>query len=143
MVNSNAFSFVKRFKPNYFATFTTRYELTQLSARRMIEAYANKFKNNIFLFWTTEPYADKSGVHLHSLIRFNHPNQFEILKDNWQKVSKGGERYNRVHLSLLDKDRSYALNYCTKYMKKYANKYDWDIIVDNTVNKLVPYYLDN
>jgi hypothetical protein len=114
---------------DYFVTFTTRYELTLKSARRLMERFQARTKALSLipqtLFWVAERFECKDGYHTHGLLRTE--NDFKTLVDAYQIVS-GAEAQNdwaSIELRRYDSKKA-AAKYCTKYLlKKYA---DWDLL---------------
>lgn len=105
---------------SFFCTFTTRYDLSSKSARRLMEKLATflgkgKSKNPV-LFWIAEPYGNKAGYHLHALIKTSmNPKR---IWDYWFK------RYGRNQVRNYDKGLK-GSEYITKYI---GNQWtDWDI----------------
>lgn len=124
----------EEFNWNWFATFTTPHKLTMDSARRCAERYFEKMQiegQDIRMFWVTEPYANKTGVHIHALIEAKMPWDHETLKDLWQIVSvyKGqpptlsnGQVWNICHVRKYRKKKG-AEGYLSKYMMKSYSEY--------------------
>lgn len=126
---------------NFFCTFTTPYELTPASARRMMGNYGRRLKENgiyAFIFWVTEFFELKDGCHLHALMRINNAaDDFlelaaQIAKDVWQQVSiykgqvstrKDGKLENIVHISKM-RPNNKAAPYVCAYVGKELTDYD-------------------
>jgi hypothetical protein len=137
-------------KWTYFCTFTTGYELTQKSARRLMERYfqricdyirvGEKPCSEISMFWATEPFELKDGCHIHALLylpkEYTSELHFQNLIHIYQiasgnKISvmdkKTGacrfESWNRVDFSKY-KGKTGA-SYCSKYVTKRMGDYDY------------------
>ena len=117
------------FKWTYFITFTTRYELTQKSARRAMDTFYRKSneksiwrgQNQTAFTYFVEAHSTKKGYHVHALIYADI--SVKEIYDIWQVVSNNNEGTNYVR----------ALNYITEfgasyYIAKYVAKkaFDWD-----------------
>ncbi len=128
-------------KWNYFATFTTPYELTLKSARRLMVKFHKAMKipgREDWMFWVAEKYKLKDGYHLHALIKTSAPWDAESLwllyQDksvyNGQKSNrKDGKVYNRCDIRKRDPKKS-AVEYMLKdvrYVTKYMGRFDYDI----------------
>ena len=99
---------------NYFATFTTPYEMTLKSARRIMGNYHQKIVipgREDWLFWVAEKYELKDGYHLHALIKTEFPWEERSLWDLWQEVSvckwqssnrDDGKVFNRADIQKRD-----------------------------------------
>lgn len=134
----------------FFCTFTTRYELTLKSARRLMERYHEGLKiyaGECKLFWVAEKYEMKDGFHTHGMLslpkEMKEPMHFTNMCDLYQlktgskpvsnhngKLDFGSGR-NRIDLQKYDKRRN-AGKYATKYILKSANSEgggDYDILV--------------
>lgn len=116
---------------NYFATFTTQYELTLPSARRLMERFhqeSGKYAKAAYgedqrFFWVAEKFQCKDGYHTHGLIRTDA--SFDILCNSYQLVSaakREGKHY-RVHFSKYNPKQA-AAKYCAKYLLKKCSDYD-------------------
>lgn len=105
---------------DYFCTFTTPYELTLKSARRLSNRIARTI--NIpragKMFWGAEKFECKDGYHLHALI--NSPVPKHVL---WEWYF---EKYGRNSITNYDSGKSGSY-YVTKYISKELS--DWDIII--------------
>lgn len=121
---------------NYFATFTTPYEMSLKSARRIMERYHKKMNiegRDDWMFWVAEKFKLKDGYHLHALIKTEPPWCKETLWLLWQDVSvyigqptnKNGKVINRADVRDRDFKRS-AGSYLCKYLTK--NVSDFDIL---------------
>ena len=132
----------------YFCTFTTRYELTLKSCRRLMERthakYAEYMGVNPVLFWVAEPYELKDGYHAHGLLHipdeFTKQPHFDFLRDAYMIMAgskviqndKGKLKFDtthRVELQKFDRRRRAGL-YATKYiMKSNSGVGDYDLII--------------
>lgn len=104
----------------YWATFTTPYELTIQSARRMAENIG-KFciKNNgELIFWVAEKYDVKDGHHIHALIKTS-----TDIRTIWDWAFR---RYGRSKIKRYNR-RIGAGGYCAKYITQPMT--DYDIII--------------
>ena len=129
-----------QFAWNRFGTFTTGYELTLKSSRRLMDRYHDRLNNHVFdgnvkLFWVAERFEAKDGYHCHGLLQYD-PGQakregwdeMEVMTESFQIVTganKKGKRY-RVALNRYNKNRAGG-RYCAKYLlKRYA---DFDLLI--------------
>lgn len=127
-----------------FCTFTTQYELTLPSSRRLAERFYDRISQNVFpgdpnlrFFWCAEKFEAKDGFHIHGLLNYSEPilddknNELtlDVLNHSYQIVSganKNGTKY-RVNFSKFDKTK-HGSRYCSKYItKKLA---DFDLLVN-------------
>ena len=141
---------------DYFATFTTGYELTLKSARRAMERFHYKIDrdhNGSTLFWVAEPFECKDGFHTHALLKLNDRDLvdekrrivfsqvadgtvcsydiketgFDVVKNTWQYVTKANEQnYNRIELKRYNAKLG-AKHYVGKYILK--SRCDYDILI--------------
>ena len=128
-------NFLDTWKWDYFGTFTTEYELSIKSTRRLMDVYTAQL--NLFnlkrglideptlVSWFAEVNPNRGGHHIHALIKssIGVQDQFQV----WQRVSgsqwpKGPS--NRVKIESYM--RTLGANY---YVSKYITKShcDWDI----------------
>lgn len=126
---------------NWWCTFTTQYELTLPSARRLMERYAKILRSyhlQTEIFWVAERFECRDGWHIHGLMRNqSYSNQppiepgvlFDILRHTYQKAcgskvesnDKGKlsyDTYNRLQLKKYNASKGGAGAYCTKYILK-------------------------
>ena len=123
--------FLNGFDWDFFCTFSTRYELTMKSARRVMErlhSHLTKHYGKVKLFFVAEPFDVKNGYHTHALVQFEQPiarSLKSILRQAWQIVSGGigGKGNNHTILKKYDKDLG-ANYYVSKYMFKQNSDYD-------------------
>jgi len=122
---------------DFYCTFTTNYELTLKSSRRLMKRLHNKLNDNYSrskFFWVAEPFDCKEGFHTHGLLRFNDRNyrnttvtdgrslDFELLRKSWLKVNpKSSNCYATLERFIPSKG---ATSYVGKYMNKYRSDYD-------------------
>lgn len=106
----------------HWCTFTTRYDLSMKSARRMSETIFNHLgnKNDLFaridkMFWVAEPFDVKDGFHIHALVQTNLDSK-EIYE--WTK-----KRYGRSLVLPYEKEKG-AHSYVAKYITKSLSDYD-------------------
>lgn len=131
----NLSDYLQKQRWDYFVTFTTRYELTLPSARRLMERFMDRTGQKSFtqqkLFWAAERFECKYGYHVHGLLEtkldyqdiiqayqiVTGKNSFECKwedKNNWQAITL--RKYNPSKA---------AAKYCAKYiLKRYAD-YDF------------------
>ena len=134
------------FEWSFFATLTTRYEMTEKSARRAAERFFNSLKkisdNECKMFYVTEKFELKDGTHLHALIdlpeRFHEFIQYKTIVQAWQlaagtfhlKKNDLGffedQEPSRIDLQRYDKIKG-AKGYCAKYIFK--KNCDYDILI--------------
>jgi hypothetical protein len=132
---------------SFFATLTTKFELTPKSARRAVERYfkiiSRLSKGCCKLFYVTEPFELKDGMHLHCLIhlpkQFHDPIFYQKLIDAWQMAVGTYNRVKNEHdlweeqpQSRIDlrryKVERGAPGYLSKYLMK--NNCDYDILTN-------------
>jgi len=135
MLRDAVASFLDTWKWDYFGTFTTQYELSIKSTRRLMSVYSAQL--NLFncrhglideptlVSWFAEVNPNRGGHHIHALIKstISVQDQFQI----WQKVSgaqwpKGPS--NRVKIESYIRTLG-ANHYVSKYITK--EHCDWDI----------------
>jgi len=137
-----------------FPTFTTSYELTLPSARRLMERTHLAFKRysggDCRLFWVAEPFEVKDGYHCHGLLYlpdsminskgYLHRHHFQNLVDIYTKMAgsklvanNGGklayDKRHRIDLQKFDGRRNagaYALKYI---MKAERGQADYDLFI--------------
>ena len=122
-----------------FCTFTTPYELTLPSVRRLCGRFHDRATKRVFrgkaprLFWVAEKFQAKDGYHTHALLYYDKEifgnDLLAELDDCYQVVSAAKQNGNtkfRVQFTNYDK-RKAAGKYCSKYLlKKYS---DYDLLV--------------
>ena len=123
----------------FFCTFTTRYDLTLPSARRLMERTHKRFleySGECTFFWVAEPFELKDGFHTHGLMKLPKSminkdgsipiHHYRSLIDLYQKMAGGKmiandkgkltfDNWNRIDLSKFDK-RKNAGKYALKYI---------------------------
>lgn len=117
-----------------FCTFTTAYELTLPSARRLMQRFQDRVQDRVFngspvrLFWVAEKFESKDGFHTHGLLNYpkDAENVFDILPvitESYRIVAAQNDA--RVNFSRYNKSRAAGM-YCSKYLlKRYA---DYDLL---------------
>jgi hypothetical protein len=138
---------------SFFCTFTTHYELTLPSARRLMERTHQKYLNyfgECQLFWVAEPFECKEGFHTHGLLKVPETAlnkskvlpkfHFQNVVDMYQSMVGGKvlkndngkltfDKWNRIELKKFDQ-RKNAGRYACKYIKKSQyGKGDYDILI--------------
>lgn len=105
----------------HYATFTTGYEMTLRSARRLMEAYHDNIRKagKSPMFWGAEKFEVKDGYHTHALLKVPPAWNYGHLIKIWQKVSGGTKKGEWNRLDLQDYDPKlgaghYVSKYCTK-----------------------------
>jgi hypothetical protein len=123
----------------HFVTLTTRYELTEKSARRLVgrwfhrvsEISAKRGVPETLIAWFCEAHKTRNSQHIHLLLLSKCT--FQELHREWQVVTgakkQGDTAYLRALSYLSDFGASY---YCAKYVTKGFN--DWDIDFRNATN---------
>ena len=123
----------------HFVTLTTRYELTEKSARRLVgrwfhrvsEISARRGVPETLIAWFCEAHKTRDSQHIHLLLLAKV--QYKELHREWQVVTgakrQGDSAYLRALSYLSDFGASY---YCAKYITKGFN--DWDIDFRNAKN---------
>lgn len=121
-------NFVAKQPWDYFVTFTTRYELTLKSTRRLMNRFidrTNKMSNTEqSLFWVAERFECKDGFHAHGLL--NSKVEFKELVEAYQVVtgSKRNGDWSAITLKKYNKAQA-AAKYCSKYILKHYADYDF------------------
>lgn len=102
----------------YWCTFTTRYELSLPSARRMATRIGNYCidTEEQYMFWAAEEFDVRDGMHIHALVKTP-----ADKRRFWQWAYK---TYGRAQIQDYDK-RIGAGGYVSKYIHKRMTDYDW------------------
>lgn len=131
----------------FFATFTTPYEMTLKSARRLAgrvhSTWGRMSDGQCRILWVAERNELRDGHHLHALVwmpeNFRHPHLHAALCEAYSVAAVGGQaisneggkvtykRRARIDLQRYDKRRN-ASGYLAKYMTKGRDLLDWDIL---------------
>jgi hypothetical protein len=112
---------------SYWCTFTTGWELTLPSARRMANKIFTKFcgamgQGDLFqienpaMFWAAEPFDCRNGFHIHALMRTG--------ADAKQIYTWSKKKYGRAQVIKYQKGKG-AASYCGKYITKRLSDYDY------------------
>jgi len=137
---------LETFEWSHWCTFTTAYELSLKSARRLMEGYHKGMRANGFeptLFWVAEKFELRDGWHTHGLLKTNlrayEPQRYKALTHLYQhvcgkRVVPGTLKYdgwNRIALESYDRQKGGASMYCTKYvMKDQSNQTaEYDLLI--------------
>lgn len=113
----------------YWATLTTRYELTLKSSRRIAVKFYKELERagNSRMFFAAEPFDVKEGFHLHALIKVSDMLNFKNIIDAYQVTSGNKhlkkEKWNRIQLEKYDPKLG-AGHYIGKYISKELSDYD-------------------
>lgn len=147
-INSNEYKTVKEYGNfldsihwDFFATLTTKYDLSVESGRRLLVRFHNNlYKNHPDLqtFFTLEPYDAKDGRHVHVLINFGRLlNEQQIamakrtIKKEWERVAGRGKTESNFTVVRDFIPQGGAHIYVAKYLYKEGAEYDFFIgIVD-------------
>jgi len=125
---------------DFYCTFTTDYELTLKSARRLMTRLHKKLNSNYSqstFFWVAEPFDCKEGFHTHGLLQFQDRTyknttvtdgrslDFELLRKSWLKVNPSS---SKCYATL---ERFQPAKGATSYVGKYLNKHrsDYDLLI--------------
>ena len=105
-----------------FCTFTTSYELTLKSARRLMDRTFTNLATNLFtnmplvMFWCAEKFECKDGYHTHGLLEygknFTHPDMLNLLMHQYQISS--GSKYITTQVDTLTISKAIYNNNTTK-----------------------------
>ena len=112
--------FLDSFEWTHWCTFTTKYELSLKSARRLAESIYDRFPDQSQpginqIFWAAEPFDVRAGTHIHALIH---------TYDSKEKLREwANKRYGRAQILDYNKQLG-AHSYCAKYITKYLSDYD-------------------
>ena len=131
---------------DFYCTFTTNYELTLKSARRIMGRLHKKLEDNYSstrFFWVAEPFDCKEGFHTHGLLYFDDRNyqntsvtdgrslDFELLRKSWLKVNPStANSYAKLERFVPSRGAS---SYVGKYMNKHRS--DYDLLISNPYGK--------
>lgn len=115
---------------DYWATLTTRRELTLKSARRAamgFEKFLSK-AGNTQIFFAVEPFDIKEGYHLHALMKLPTNLSYRNIVEVWQHVSgnkkkRKGKEWNAIKLEKYNPKLG-AGHYLSKYITKELSDYD-------------------
>jgi len=122
---------------DFYCTFTTNYELTLKSARRLMGRLHKKLEQNhsgTRFFWVAEPFDCKEGFHTHGLLHFDDRSykntsvtdgrslDFELLRRSWLKVNPSKSNCYAT-LERFQPTKG-ATSYVGKYMNKHRSDYD-------------------
>lgn len=121
--------FLEQVEWNYWCTFTTKWELTLPSARRMAEKIYHKWcsvlpQGDLFqvenpaMFWACEPFDLRNGYHIHALMRTG--------ADAKQIYTWAKKKYGRALVLKYEKGKG-AHTYCGKYITKRLSDYDYHV----------------
>lgn len=123
----------------HFVTLTTRYELTEKSARRLAgrwfhrvsEISARRGAPETLIAWFCEAHKTRNSQHIHLLLLAKV--QFRELHQEWQVVTGAKKQGDSAHCRALAYISDFGASYyCAKYITKGFN--DWDIDFRNAVN---------
>jgi len=143
---------------DFFCTFTTGYELTMKSSRRLMDRFKaiseRETSAHLTIFWVCEKYEMKDGFHMHALMKVTPPDNgtregelfpetdkqlFKALIDCYQ-VAAGAKKdkhtgkfdtFHRVQFKRYNPKQA-AGKYCTKYVMKEQGKRldaDYDLFI--------------
>jgi len=118
-----------------FCTFTTGYQLTMPSARRLANRFFLRICDEVFpgeplrFFYVVEKFECRDSFHLHGLLDYPETDRvwdpMKVMTESYQVVSgarkDGG--WNRVSFSRYNRSRA-AGKYCSKYLMKKFGDYD-------------------
>lgn len=144
--NSALSEFISTKEWHWFLTFTTSYDSSYSSARRL----ANRYFKNIHklsglskyqLFYTIEPHKLKGGTHIHALLNTEFNNSvndklmFNFLVEQWQKTAgrKKMGQWQRNKVSKIKGDNNAVTKYCVKYITK-ETELTWDYLLTGHTN---------
>lgn len=125
-------NFVGSLDWSYWCTFTTPYELTLKSARRLMDRFHDRLCEKIGrnrLFWVAEPFDCRDGYHTHGLLYVdsNAPDkqsEWEALNESFQIVQGRENHGKRGRPRILRYNGKGASKYCAKYIQKARCDYD-------------------
>lgn len=121
---------LKDYDWSFWATMTTKYELTLPSARRAAEGFYKQVgkAGDFRMFWCAEPFDVRDGYHLHALIHVSDLLPYKFLVDAYQVVTGNKElskdRWNRIQLRKYNPKLG-AGYYVSKYITKNLADYDF------------------
>ena len=149
MLTSAVSQFLDTWKWDYFVTFTTDYELSLKSCRRLMVNYAARL--NLFnlshgmpddptlLAWFCEANPNRGGHHIHALLKT--PIGVQDQFQEWQKVS--GSQWPKGQANRVRSEAYIRTLGASYYVSKYVTKEfcEWDIQAYNW-NYFAGYKLD-
>ena len=106
-----------------FATVSPKHDWTEEQCRNQMSKLFELIKDindEVKLFWTSEPFTNRSGYHNHFLIEFSDDNNYLVVKEKVKKYFKG----NKVDVQKYDNTKLGAFYIC----KKGLNGESWDIL---------------
>jgi hypothetical protein len=120
-----------QFDWDYYCTFTTNYQLSLKSARRLMHRFydMNDFKKlgGISLFWAAEPFDTKYGYHTHGLLKAPDGVPIKFLSEIYQ-VAAGNVSLSQANWHKVDfvpyNNKLGATYYCGKYITRDSADYD-------------------
>jgi hypothetical protein len=134
--------FIENRNWTFFVTFTTAYDSTQKTMRRLNRRYFDALKrygeSSLEYFWVMEKHKHR-GYHTHGLLNFydlKSGSDSESLAEAWKIVMNEYIRcagkledygHHRNSISLFD-NQGDAAKYCMKYMGKSCT--DWDFFLN-------------
>lgn len=139
--NSVYGEWLSEYKWTMWTTLTTRYTLTQNSARRIVERFYRELSRagNTQIFFATEPHDIKEGYHLHALINSPDLLTYKNVIDTYQEITNGGKekeehtlptgetiirtKWNRIQIEKYNPKLG-ATHYLSKYITKKMSDYD-------------------
>ena len=116
---------------DFWATLTTRKELTLPSARRAVMGF-NKFLERAGytrIFFAIEQFDLKEGYHLHALLKLPDVLSYRNIIETWQHVTGNkkkhkGKKWNAINLQKYNPKLG-ASHYLAKYITKELSDYDF------------------
>lgn len=116
----------------WFTTFTTPYECSLPSARRLMDRTFSMWQElsgrSCVMFWVCERNELRNGYHMHAVVSmppmFTQKENFAELVRTYRNAC-GGEKLPRIQCKPFDRKRN-ASGYLTKYLLKSKDLADWD-----------------
>ncbi len=119
-------NFLKHEKFTVFGTHTTEKELSIAGARRLMDNFFRAFDGKLYIFWVVEPFSQRKGYHIHSLIKSTHPvlgTEIFEPKNYWNYWTRD-KKFGRSLFQKIEKENFVTL-YVSKYVTKKLSDYDY------------------
>jgi hypothetical protein len=113
---------------SHFGTFTTGYEMTLPTARRLMGSLHQQLTRAgpAPLFWVAEKFEVKDGYHTHALLKLPEAWRYKNVVDIWQKVTGAKKKGTWHRLDLQDYNPELgARHYVAKYITKQCADFDF------------------
>ncbi len=134
--------FLSKIDWNLFCTFTTGYNLSLSSARRLMIRFYNRIQKSVFnkskdvlLYWVAEQNECRDGFHLHGLLKHPKIKGYDLkvgLNNSYQIVSGAKKKKTNYRIDLDKYDKTlFGAKYLTKTQR--LDSHDFDIFLGNDI----------